>query len=102
MSLAIATVPDLLVVDLDGFEVLRTVTRHPGLRNTKKRVVSAHVYPHHRTAARRAGGDAFLAKPMDCRQFVSTALSLITPLAKASLTNGPRSIAASAGRKLVS
>ena len=99
--------PDLLVVDLalpflDGFEVLRTVTRHPGLRNTKKLVVSAHVYPHHRTAARRAGGDAFLAKPMDCRQFVSTALSLITPLAKASLTRGQRSMAANAGRRSVS
>ncbi|MBF1999397.1 MAG: response regulator [Synechococcales cyanobacterium M58_A2018_015] len=62
--------PDLLITDLvmpvmDGLELLQHIRQSPALRTQKVIVSSASVSHRDQQTALEAGGDAFLAKPVD-------------------------------------
>ena len=62
--------PDLVITDLimpvmDGFEFLKQIRSHEVLKHTKVIVSSASVSQVNQRMALAAGGDAFLAKPVD-------------------------------------
>ena len=62
--------PDLILMDLalprvDGWEATRTIKRDPALRPIPIIAVTSHVATQDREAFAAAGGDGFLAKPVD-------------------------------------
>ncbi|MEM9485774.1 MAG: PAS domain S-box protein [Cyanobacteria bacterium P01_F01_bin.116] len=65
--------PDLVITDLvmpvmDGFKFLKQIRIHPTLKQTKVIVSSASVSQVDQRMALEAGGDAFLAKPVDATE----------------------------------
>ncbi|MDY7022841.1 MAG: ATP-binding protein, partial [Cyanobacteriota bacterium] len=66
-------VPDLVITDLEmtvmnGFEMLKRVRQSQTLKHVKIIVSSAYVSGRDRQMAANAGGDAFLAKPIDANE----------------------------------
>jgi CheY-like chemotaxis protein len=62
--------PDAIVLDLqlprvDGWQLTREIKEDPRTRHIPIIVVSACVLPSERAAAKEAGADAFIAKPVD-------------------------------------
>jgi two-component system cell cycle response regulator DivK len=69
LSLAARHLPDLFLVDIqlpniDGFEVLRQLRRHPALRSRPVIALTAFAFSSERERLLRAGFDAFIAKPI--------------------------------------
>lgn len=65
---------DLILMDLrlpheDGYEALRQVRAHRGLRETRVAVVTAQASTVEMKKAREAGFDGFIAKPLDPDHF---------------------------------
>ena len=65
---------DLVIVDLglpdqDGVDLIRQIRANPGIHPTVL-VCSAYAGEHHRTQARAAGCDHFLAKPFKRQQLL--------------------------------
>jgi CheY-like chemotaxis protein len=70
IELAQSERPDLILMDLslpvvDGWEATRTIKRDPALRPIPIIAVTAHVTRRDREEVSAAGGDGFLAKPID-------------------------------------
>ncbi|HKP38936.1 MAG TPA: response regulator [Pyrinomonadaceae bacterium] len=70
VHVAFATIPDLILVDLrlpllDGFDVTRTLRRHPRLRHVPIVILSGHDPAQYRQQALDAGCDDYLLKPID-------------------------------------
>jgi DNA-binding response OmpR family regulator len=69
--------PDLIILDLglpacDGFEVMEKLKEMPGLAAIPVIVVSAHDAREYKERAIQAGAKAFLEKPMDVRELLSS------------------------------
>ena len=69
--------PDAIVLDLqlprtDGWQLTREIKANPKTRHIVVIVVSACVMPAEREAAQEAGCDAFIAKPCDPMDIVSS------------------------------
>ncbi len=70
LALALDARPDLVLLDIqlpgmDGFEVLRRLRAHPATREIPVVAVSANAMPADIDAARRAGFDDYLTKPLE-------------------------------------
>ena len=68
--------PDLVITDLvmpvmDGFEFLQQMQSHKTLQHTKVLVSSASVAQLDQQMALEAGGDDFLAKPVDVKELIA-------------------------------
>lgn len=78
---------DLLIVDLqlpgmNGWELIRTVRRHPRYHDIAIAAVSACVFPDDRARADAAGCDAFLAKPCPPDELLATVNRLLASTPK--------------------
>ncbi len=70
LDIAVDQQPDLVLLDIqlpgmDGFEVLRRLRSHPATRAIPVVAVSANAMPADIEAARRAGFDDYLTKPLE-------------------------------------
>ncbi len=70
LTMAMQLQPDIIITDLvmpemDGFELIRQIKSQPNLANTKLIVSSASVYEVDQRLAITTGGDAFVPKPID-------------------------------------
>ncbi|HEY2256663.1 MAG TPA: response regulator [Variovorax sp.] len=74
VRLALAESPDLILMDIqlpdiDGIEVLRRIRAEPSLDATPVAAVSASVMPDEQQKIAASGFDAFVAKPINLKQF---------------------------------
>lgn len=79
---AAATRFDLLIVDLmmpdvDGYELIRRLRAEPATQNTPILVITARSQPTDRESAREAGADGYLTKPVDARELSSRITEVI-------------------------
>ena len=61
---------DILLPELDGYEVLRRLKTDPATANVKVALFSAHMSEQERASAVDLGAAAVLIKPFEPRQFV--------------------------------
>lgn len=74
--------PDVIVMDLhlpktDGYSLIRQLKANERTRSIPVLVVSASVRPEDQERARRAGSDAFVAKPCDPASIVTQLKALL-------------------------
>jgi len=74
VRLALAETPDLILMDIqlpgiDGMEALRRIRAEPRLDAVPVLAVSASVMPSEQQKIASSGFDAFIAKPIDLKQF---------------------------------
>jgi CheY-like chemotaxis protein len=65
-------VSDISLPEMDGFALVAAIRSNPALRDLPVIAASAHITEIGREKARRAGFDAFLAKPVDPDQLLLT------------------------------
>ena len=69
--------PDLILMDvclpgMDGLDAVRALKRDPGTRDIPTVALTAHAMKGDEEAARAAGFDAYITKPIDTRTFPRT------------------------------
>ena len=74
--------PDLVVLDvmmpeMDGFEVARQIRKNPGLEETHIVFLTAKGTPDDRTNGYSSGGEVYLTKPFDNDELVQVVNELI-------------------------
>jgi pilus assembly protein CpaE len=62
---------DLMMPDVDGYELTRQLRAEASTRNVPILVVTARTQPADRESAREAGADGYLTKPVDNRELAS-------------------------------
>lgn len=62
---------DLMMPDVDGYELTRRLRAEASTRNVPILVVTARTQPADRESAKEAGADAYLTKPVDNRELAS-------------------------------
>lgn len=67
-----AIVMDIRMPDIDGIDTCRRVKRIPGLEHTPVIFLSASCHEDDRICARDAGAAAFLSKPFESSEVIST------------------------------
>ena len=78
LRMAIATVPDLMLLDvmmpgeLDGLQVCTQVRAHPALREIRVVLLTARGHIKDRDAGQQAGADEYLIKPFSPLQLIET------------------------------
>lgn len=70
-------VTDLMMAEMDGLELCRTVRADPALSDTQTIVVSARVDPLWKERARSAGAIGFIEKPIDPHTFANDVEELL-------------------------
>jgi DNA-binding response OmpR family regulator len=68
---------DLMLPTLSGLEVCAALRRRPETADVPIVMVSARRFPQDRAAARRAGADAYVTKPVDRTEFSNQVRSLL-------------------------
>jgi CheY-like chemotaxis protein len=68
---------DIMMPDIDGLWLIRSIRSSPVWANIPTIVVSAKIMPKDREAARKAGADAFVPKPFSLPELRSTILSFV-------------------------
>lgn len=84
-----AVLLDIRMPDIDGFEVCRLIRSTPEIAATPVIFVSANVQDEARLAARDAGGDAFLSKPVDSAEVIAALRRAIPVSEPATDLGGP-------------
>jgi CheY-like chemotaxis protein len=84
IEMAISQHPDLVLMDgslpkLDGLSAARRMREQESLRDVPIVALSGHDGPEFQAAARAAGCDAYITKPLDFAEFRST-LNRLLPL----------------------
>lgn len=79
---ASAIAPDVVILDLmmpemDGFEVCRRLREKPDFAKVKIIVVSSKAYEHDQRRARQLGADGYIVKPIRPETFLATVSSLL-------------------------
>ena len=82
VEVALRQHPDLVLVDgslpiLDGLSATRRMREQESLRDVPIVALSGHCGPEFQAAARAAGCDAFITKPLDFAEFRSTLKRLL-------------------------
>src|SRR5262245_53861761 len=68
---------DLMMPELDGYELCRQLRLHPALAATKLVVVSSKAYPFERKRAAELGANGYFTKPVDPASFVAALERLV-------------------------
>lgn len=88
IEIAIRQRPDLVLMDgslpgLDGLSATRRMREHESLRDVPIVMLSGHGGAEFRAAARAAGCDAYITKPLDLVEFRDTLERLLHPFSHA-------------------
>ncbi len=70
---------DVMMPEIDGLTLIRSIRSHWWTETIPTIVVSARVMPEEVEAARCAGADAFVPKPFSIRQLLGTIDSTLAP-----------------------
>lgn len=70
---------DIMMPEIDGLTLIRSIRSHWWTESIPTVVVSARVMPEEVEAARCAGADAFVQKPFSIRQLMGTIDSALAP-----------------------
>jgi len=89
VRLALAEQPDLVLMDIqlpdiDGITALREIRKQPALDAMPVLAVSASVMPDEQQKVVTSGFDAFIAKPINLKQFLDTVRRFLAQGRKAS------------------
>ena len=68
MSRPDCVITDIMMPEMDGFELTRELRRRPELRDMKIVVLSAKTYDFDRRRARELGADGFIPSPSSARR----------------------------------
>ena len=71
-------VTDVMMPELDGFELTRELRRRPELASTKIVVLSAKNYEFDRRRAKELGADGYIVKPIQRETFVKSLLDIVS------------------------
>ncbi len=71
-------VTDVMMPELDGFELTRELRRRPELASTKIVVLSAKNYEFDRRRAKELGADGYIVKPIQRETFVKSLLDVVS------------------------
>jgi len=71
-------ITDIMMPEMDGFELIRELRRRPELAALKIIVLSAKSYDFDRRRAKELGADGYLTKPIDRASFVQSIASVMS------------------------
>ncbi len=73
---------DLIMPEMDGFELTRLIRERPDLQSTRIVIVSAKSYDADRRKARELGADGYIAKPVRAESFLAELETLLADKAE--------------------
>ena len=71
-------ITDVMMPEMDGFELMQELRRRPELEHMKIIVLSAKTYDFDRRRARELGADGYIAKPFQRDSLLQTVLDLVS------------------------
>ena len=71
-------ITDVMMPEMDGFELMRELRRRPELATIKIVVLSAKSYDFDRRRAKELGADGYITKPIKCETFLQTLLDIVS------------------------
>ena len=71
-------ITDVMMPELDGFELTRELRRRPELEHTKIIVVSAKSYEFDRRRAKELGADGYIVKPVRRETFLQEVMDIVS------------------------
>lgn len=71
-------ITDVMMPELDGFELTRELRRRPELASTKIVVLSAKSYEFDRRRAKELGADGYIIKPIQRDTFVKSVIDIVS------------------------
>ena len=71
-------VTDIMMPDMDGFELTRELRRRPDLAEMKIIVLSAKTYEFDRRRAKELGADGYLAKPFQIETLLDSIMEMVS------------------------
>jgi CheY-like chemotaxis protein/L-ascorbate metabolism protein UlaG (beta-lactamase superfamily) len=77
MSRPDCVVTDIMMPEMDGFELTRELRRRPELADMKIVVLSAKTYDFDRRRARELGADGFISKPLDRSTLLASIMEIV-------------------------
>ncbi len=73
-----AVLLDIMMPQLDGFELCRKLRQFPGLKDVKIIILSAKAYDFDRRRAREMGADNYIVKPIRTETFVAEVMRAVS------------------------
>ncbi len=77
MSRPDCVITDIMMPEMDGFELTRELRRRPELGDMKIIVLSAKTYDFDRRRARELGADGFISKPLDRSTLLPSVMEIV-------------------------
>ncbi|HEY6822549.1 MAG TPA: response regulator [Burkholderiales bacterium] len=78
MSRPDCVITDIMMPEMDGFELTRELRRRPELRDMKIVVLSAKTYDFDRRRARELGADGFISKPFQRTTLLESIMDVVS------------------------
>ncbi|HEX2565602.1 MAG TPA: response regulator [Burkholderiales bacterium] len=78
MSRPDCVITDIMMPEMDGFELTRELRRRPELRDMKIVVLSAKTYDFDRRRARELGADGFISKPFQRTTLLDSIMEVVS------------------------
>jgi CheY-like chemotaxis protein len=78
MSRPDCVITDIMMPEMDGFELTRELRRRPELRDMKIVVLSAKTYDFDRRRARELGADGFISKPFQRETLLESIMDVVS------------------------
>jgi CheY-like chemotaxis protein len=78
MSRPDCVITDIMMPEMDGFELTRELRRRPELRDMKIVVLSAKTYDFDRRRARELGADGFISKPFQRSTLLDSIMDIVS------------------------
>jgi CheY-like chemotaxis protein len=94
LRLARELFPDLVLMDfglpgMDGLAATRNLKANPATRHLPVVGLSSHAMKGDEEAARKAGCDGYMTKPIDTRTFIETLTPFLVPASQCQITHHP-------------